>query len=226
LPTAPGDTLVIAHRGASEDHPENTFEAFEAAVRAGADMVELDVRRTSDGHLVAYHDEIAGRRYEELTAGGASSRPPLLQDVIERLAHRIALDLELKECGCEEEVVAMVARAGAEHCLITSFLEDVVRDTKALAPELRTGLVVGSACAEDPFARAHRAGADVLLLAAGLRTTVVPDLPCLVWTVNGTAAIDRFLSDPLISGVVTDRPALALERRARLSGRTAPAERR
>ena len=49
-------TAVIAHRGASAVRKENTVEAFVEARRLGADMVELDVRRTRDGVLVIHHD--------------------------------------------------------------------------------------------------------------------------------------------------------------------------
>lgn len=49
-------TLVIAHRGASLARPENTIPAFQEARRLGADMVELDARRTADGALVVQHD--------------------------------------------------------------------------------------------------------------------------------------------------------------------------
>jgi glycerophosphoryl diester phosphodiesterase len=49
-------TLVIAHRGASADHLENTREAFIGAARQGADWVELDVRHTVDGSLIVNHD--------------------------------------------------------------------------------------------------------------------------------------------------------------------------
>ena len=48
--------LVVAHRGASSTHPENTVAAFDAAVASGADVVELDVRLTSDGVPVVLHD--------------------------------------------------------------------------------------------------------------------------------------------------------------------------
>src|SRR5439155_14345872 len=52
----PAVTLVVAHRGASRVAPENTLEAFEAALALGADGVELDVHRTADGALVVHHD--------------------------------------------------------------------------------------------------------------------------------------------------------------------------
>lgn len=47
---------VISHRGEHLSHPENTLPAFQAAIDAGADFFELDVRTTSDGHLVLMHD--------------------------------------------------------------------------------------------------------------------------------------------------------------------------
>lgn len=48
--------LNIAHRGASGQAPENSLPAFELALTQGADFVELDVRRTADGEIVAFHD--------------------------------------------------------------------------------------------------------------------------------------------------------------------------
>ncbi len=54
-------TKIWAHRGASGHAPENTLEAFELAVRQGADGVELDVQLTRDGELVVIHDEEVDR---------------------------------------------------------------------------------------------------------------------------------------------------------------------
>ncbi|WP_201158429.1 glycerophosphodiester phosphodiesterase family protein [Rhodobaculum claviforme] len=48
--------LVIAHRGASGYLPEHTLAAYELAIRMGADIIEPDLQMTSDGHLVAFHD--------------------------------------------------------------------------------------------------------------------------------------------------------------------------
>ena len=53
--------LVIAHRGDSAVAPENTLPAMTAAARAGADLVEFDVQRTSDGHLIVVHDTTFAR---------------------------------------------------------------------------------------------------------------------------------------------------------------------
>ncbi|WP_235878934.1 glycerophosphodiester phosphodiesterase family protein [Saccharopolyspora karakumensis] len=53
--------LAAAHRGAWRDHPENSLAAIDEAVRDGAEIVEIDVRKTADGHLVLMHDETVDR---------------------------------------------------------------------------------------------------------------------------------------------------------------------
>lgn len=54
-----GNPKVLAHRGASARHPPgNTFEAFDAALAAGADHIETDVHATSDGAVVVFHDDV------------------------------------------------------------------------------------------------------------------------------------------------------------------------
>ncbi len=52
---------IIGHRGAAGLALENTIEAIKAGVEAGADGIEIDVRRTTDGHLVLCHDKTTGR---------------------------------------------------------------------------------------------------------------------------------------------------------------------
>jgi glycerophosphoryl diester phosphodiesterase len=53
--------LVIAHRGDSAHRPENTLVSFQSALDVGADLVELDVQRTRDGHVVVLHDVTVDR---------------------------------------------------------------------------------------------------------------------------------------------------------------------
>jgi glycerophosphoryl diester phosphodiesterase len=61
LDRAPQDPLCVAHRGASSTAPENTLAAVRAAVAAGVDHVEVDVRRTADRALVLHHDATLAR---------------------------------------------------------------------------------------------------------------------------------------------------------------------
>jgi glycerophosphoryl diester phosphodiesterase len=54
-------TVIVAHRGAPRQAPENTMEAFRLAVETGADAIELDVHLTADGRLAVIHDETLER---------------------------------------------------------------------------------------------------------------------------------------------------------------------
>ena len=108
--------LIIAHRGLSQDYPENTWLAFERAVELGVDMIELDATLTSDGHMMVIHDDTLTRttngrgwvchqtraELEALDAGhwfshiGDGQRVPVLLDVIDRLAPKVQLNVEFK----------------------------------------------------------------------------------------------------------------------------------
>jgi glycerophosphoryl diester phosphodiesterase len=53
--------LIIAHRGASANVPENTLAAFELAIQENADMIELDIKLTADEEVVVIHDQTVNR---------------------------------------------------------------------------------------------------------------------------------------------------------------------
>jgi len=58
--------LIIAHRGASANQPENTLDAYQAAIDAGADAIEFDVRLSRDGRVVIMHDPTVNRTTDGL----------------------------------------------------------------------------------------------------------------------------------------------------------------
>jgi glycerophosphoryl diester phosphodiesterase len=223
--------MVIAHRGAwgpaAPGAPaENTLEAFEAAIALGVDMIELDVRRTRDGRLVVYHDArvktvpTSSMRYEALKIKGTRSRPPLLDEVLALTKDRIALNLEVKEPGYVQDTIALLRRHDFDRCVLTSFLDDVVLEAKTRAPDLRAGLLIATGLRRALTTRLPASKADTLGLhrrladATALARVGAAGVQCVVWTVNAPRALDRYLGDPAVEGVITDRPALALERRA------------
>ncbi len=235
-------TLVIAHRGAwgrrTPGAPAgNTLEAFEAAIGLGADMIELDVRRTRDGQLIVFHDArvktlpTSSLPYEAFTTKGTRARPPLLKDVLELTKDRIALNLEIKEAGYVEETLALLRPFDLDQFLVSSFLDDVVREAKTLAPELRTGLLVGAGFRKALTVRRPAVKADRLVIhrrvasAAALSAASAAGVPCVVWTINAPRTLDRYLAHTAVEGVITDRPALALARRT-LLGSPRPTPRR
>src|SRR5690349_5804539 len=66
----PERVLVAAHRSAHLVHPENSLAAIRDAIAIGADIIEVDVRKTKDGVYVLLHDEKIDRT---TTAKGAVS---------------------------------------------------------------------------------------------------------------------------------------------------------
>jgi glycerophosphoryl diester phosphodiesterase len=152
------------------------LRAFEAAIAAGADAVELDARRTADGVIVVHHSPVRrGTPVSRLTLAELRRRcrvePPTLEDVIATCAGRVALDIEIKEPGFEARVLDIaLARLDRRRVLITSFHPEVVRTVGSLRTGVACGLLVGrhrfgrGREAQDlaPLVAARRCGADFL----------------------------------------------------------------
>jgi glycerophosphoryl diester phosphodiesterase len=196
-------TLICAHRGASSEHPDNSMAAFQAAIGAGADMIETDVRRSPDGRLVLAHDPVA-------EVDGQVE----LEALVELARGRIRLDVELKEPGCEAEALELL-RPLPDGWIVSSFLPEVIERVGAIDAAVRTGLIVGRRDGGgDLFARADTCGADVLipnvaLLDDALRTRALDlERPLLVWTVNDREQLARLVADPAVGCICTDVPAL------------------
>lgn len=158
--------LILGHRGASADFPENTLEAFAGAVEQGADGVELDVMRCSSGELVVCHDEkldrLAGRQWEVdstpwwklQTADVGSSlgfkpaRIPLLEDVFEALPSTMLVNVEIKcitldDRGLTEGVGRFITENDLiERTLVSSFSASCLFRLAAQFPEIRRGQLI------------------------------------------------------------------------------------
>ncbi len=165
-------TLVVAHRGASAQAPENTLEAFRLAVAAGADAIELDVHLTSDGELAVVHDASLDRTTDRTTtvatatmadlrtadAGWAFAGPngdypfrgtgltvPTLREVLAWLPAGVGLAVEIKAEGAADAVVEALAGSavrGAGQVTVMSFQEAAIDRVRQLAPDLPTGFLL------------------------------------------------------------------------------------
>jgi glycerophosphoryl diester phosphodiesterase len=223
-----GPPLVIAHRGAwGADAPQNSLAALEAAIALGCDMVELDVRRTRDGRLIAFHDAkitgtaVAALDREQLLARVGPGQAPLLEEMLERARDRIALDIDLKEDGYTEQLTGVLARhVEPRGYVVTSFRPAALAAIRQDAPQTRTGLLLRPV---------HRPGVERRMLASGAdfiaphatvaRTTLLTwasgrHLESFVWTVNDVRPLRALLGDARVAGIITDRPRRALQLRA------------
>jgi glycerophosphoryl diester phosphodiesterase len=164
-PRAGRGPLVLGHRGASADAPENTLAAFRLALEQGADGVELDVWRCGTGEVVVGHDEDTLRvsgvalrvpdaplaELRALDVGGwkgdafRGERMPLLSEVLEELPGAV-VNVELKSRGGDLRlagaVAKVVARAGAAgRVLVSSFDWRLVVAFRLAAPDVPVGLL-------------------------------------------------------------------------------------
>ncbi|HET7582286.1 MAG TPA: glycerophosphodiester phosphodiesterase family protein [Candidatus Limnocylindria bacterium] len=165
-------TLVVAHRGASAQAPENTMEAYQLAVEAGADAIELDVHLSQDGQMALIHDETIDRttdgvgsvarinmdtlrRFDlgaRFTApdgsqpyAGRGLRIPTLPEVLEWLPADIGLVVEIKARASVPLVVEALRDHPArrdERVSVISFDEASIDEAHALDPGLPTGYLL------------------------------------------------------------------------------------
>ncbi len=160
---------ITAHRGFSYAAPENTLYAFEKAIEADADYIELDVQQTSDGQLVVFHDsklarttngtgELKDYTYDELqklSSGEwfhrgdtdySDAKIPLLSEVLELAENDILLNIEIKKTGNPEDTARKTVDLLREYdmidsCYITSFSYSALKAAKQSEPKIKTALI-------------------------------------------------------------------------------------
>jgi glycerophosphoryl diester phosphodiesterase len=154
-------TIVVAHRGASADAPENTIASFNSAWEQGADVIEGDFQLTSDGHIVCVHDQdtlrVSGTRLvvkestlEELSQldigryfhdKSFDEKIPTIQQVFATIPNNKQILVELK-CGVEILPVLMrqiqLSNLDLSQIGIIAFNQEVIKQCKLLEPRLIT----------------------------------------------------------------------------------------
>ncbi len=159
--------LVIAHRGDLSECPENTLSAFQSALAAGADGVELDVRLTRDDRLIVFHDAsldrtsdsqgpVRGHTLAELRSLDVGSWfspkfkgeiPPTLDEVFELLPRDFLVNVELKVIiRGMKQIAHLVAETIARHgrrasTLVASFNPVALYHLRRFEPGIARGYI-------------------------------------------------------------------------------------
>jgi glycerophosphoryl diester phosphodiesterase len=204
----------IGHRGAPREFLENTLPAFDRALTRGADAVELDVHLTADGVPVVHHDpelrlEIGGKRtrrsilsmtWKQLA--GAELAPnvfvPSLEQVLELVAERGMVYVELKGEGVEERALEIIGASRAR-CAVHSFDHTAIVRAARLAPALRRGILFEKY--PDDIGRSMRetSALDVwpqwqLIDAKLVERVHTAGGRVIAWTVNATVAAEQLIA--------------------------------
>jgi glycerophosphoryl diester phosphodiesterase len=227
-------TMIIAHRGASADAPENTLAALELAISDGADWVEIDVQETLEGEVVVIHDsdlkKIGGSSLKVFEASLADlqnvdigswknpsfsdQRVPTLQQVLALCKDRINIVIELKYYGREEHLEERVARLVEaadmqESIVIMSLSYPGVQKMKSLRPDWTVGLLSSVAIGDITRLEADFFAVNATFTSrAFIKHVQSRNRQVMVWTVNDPVSMSAMMSKG-VDGIITDKPALA-----------------
>lgn len=232
---AAGRPRIISHRGVLDDGAiENTLPAFEAAARAGADAIELDVRTCATGELVLMHDPTLER-----VTGGADTRavaemsladlahvelpggarvPALTEALALARAHGLAVNVELKRDvpsrGAVVSAAGRLLRAwDPRHpILVSSFDPPMLAGLRAIAPAVQVAILVEPKWYRYTSRMTWPVGAAAIHVERTL--TFPPEIEAFkargllvnVWTINDPEEA-RDLAALGVDGLITDQPA-------------------
>lgn len=218
--------LVIAHRGASAQAPENTIAAFERAGALGADGVELDVRRSADDRLVVHHDAHLpdGRVIRTTPSAELPDHVPTLAEALDACPG-LFVNIEIKNDPSEPDhdpsdwvawhVAALLAkRGGGARWLISSFRLATVDQVRRFAPDVRTAWLTLGLDA-DIVATTVAHGHTIVhpwvaqLPHDALRAAHAAGLTVNTWTCDDPARMQELLAWG-VDGICTNVPDVAL----------------
>jgi glycerophosphoryl diester phosphodiesterase len=199
----PERPLFVAHRGASDRALENSPAAFALAVSEGADMIEFDVRLSSDGVPVVFHDDRTGRTAKGNLAVARTPAArlravrlkngeglPFLSDVLEIVGGRVPVNIESKASGGISAAARALSKAGyGGELLLSSGLRDECLAARGLLPAIPCGLVTRRPSASDlAFCLRHGLSSihpdRRLLTVLRLRKVAASGVPLLPYTVD------------------------------------------
>ena len=154
------EPLIVAHRGASRDAPQNTIPAFQLAWEQGADAIEGDFHLSKDGEIVCFHDadteRVAGTQLvvrqstlaelKKLDVGAShgaafnGTRIPTIAEVFATIPQGKMIFIEVK-CGAEiiPTLLNEIDQSGLtqEQIVVISFNKQVIQQLKIKAPQYK-----------------------------------------------------------------------------------------
>jgi glycerophosphoryl diester phosphodiesterase len=220
--------LAIAHRGDPIGHRENTLPAFAAARAHGADMLELDLRRTRDGAIVVLHDQSLLRLWgldasvgdldlvEVARLGEGDVRIPTLGQVLAAVPEEVALMVDFTR----REVVAgaldqALSADALDRCLFVTGNVEALRLLRGLSGRAHIGLTWTEG-ADPPLGLLDELGAEYwnpmfpLVTAAAVDAVHAAGVRVSTWTVDAHEDMARVVGDG-VDAVVSNRVAELVE---------------
>jgi len=225
--------LPFAHRGGASDAPENTLPAFQDALDLGYHYLETDVRVTSDGVIVAFHDndlmrtcnrpgKISELPWSEVRTAMVEGKAPIasLEQLLEALPEaRLNIDCKVDE-GVDALVAAVKRTNSVERVCLASFSDKRLKQMRAALPDACTALGPQSLALLRYGLMRHPPGQAAQVPVKQGPITVVNGkfvarahklgVQVHVWTIDEPVEINRLL-DLGVDGIMTDKPTVLKE---------------
>lgn len=219
---------VVAHRGGAELYPENSITAFTQLAHLGVDFVECDIHLSSDGQLVAIHDDnlrriagidraVADMRATELATVdvGDGHGVPTLAEILETVDVSVVVELKTPQTVQAMERLLREQPKYQERIFILSFYHDILLYLSQTFPGLHCGALLAG-FPVDPVHVAKTAGCQMLSFDFhGLQKSYVDrchagGIFVGVWTPNTIEEIHNVL-EAGVDGIGSDRPDLVIQ---------------
>jgi glycerophosphoryl diester phosphodiesterase len=216
--------LNIAHRGYTRVFPDNTCEALQAAIDAGFDGVEFDVRETADHRFVIYHDpelqdrDIRKWTFHEIEKVKLNDRYaiPSLEQVLDLCRGRVKLVIELKQITSFDSLFSILnERTRLDDIIVASFKRRLVKPFSILSPRIRTGFIVALPLS-NLVRRAQSAGCFSLIARFPIIDRKLVEkahsdnLDIFVWGCRDMTELRKAVEFP-VRGIISDFPELLRE---------------
>lgn len=227
--------LIISHRGNGNEFPENTIEACDKALAAGAEALEIDVRYCGSGEMVIYHDAKLKRLLDNPKAiwttslrelktynfSGASDtiRVPTLEEFLEHFRKRALINLDLKTWWpllgqFSRDLVRILKRCGSlEHIWVSSFNPMLLKTIKLNTERIKTGYLFQRwPMLHQTMDRLWNSEAwhphFSLINDAFVEQARRRNKEIYVWTVNLERDLRELLGKDRVNGIISDNPGL------------------
>jgi len=211
--------INIAHRGYTRHFPDNTLEAFGAALELGVDGVEFDVQETADGEFFIFHDDeiqdkpiaaMTTREMREIRVQGKYN-VPMLQETLELLGHSPILIVELKQVRSLDKFLELLRTyADVTRTVIVSFSTEMITKVAGLAPDIMRAVITNTGVKKaDEITRSTHSMA-IGMAGRDLNSDVIASLHrdgtmVFVWDCTDAETVHRALAFD-IDGVISDVP--------------------
>lgn len=233
---AQSNFIISAHRGNSSAAPENTMSAFRSAINVGADFFECDVRLTRDRQLVLMHDSSLNRttnrsgslrnytlnQLSNVDAGYpnrfgnqfAGERIPTLQQALELAKGTVNVEIEIKESGLADDVVALVNQLEMQNqVIIISFNFNEIRRVKEIST-IPVKYLVGPFWGSRQLRQLQAIGGEYFGPRGVVSSSRVAEanrmgIKIISYTINSESQIRRAIRNGQY-GIATDYPARAI----------------